>query len=298
MGMLQVRWLGIANALLLPTIPTCLGCIFGAHFPHRFSLGEKIAAVTIGCVLFGTFPTSSLIQTVRSLGRVPDLGLDDAFAVYIRDISYTLRRDNPDRELVILSGPTTTTYMMYHGSMKGIGTLYWENVPGLKAAAEIYSARTATEALELVKKHKLSHITIFASDAFAFEYTRLHRGLPFGAEASDAFIPSMIANLQSPRWLKPFHIQPPSTSGGMGGLARCPSESDGGRSSFWNRRVSRIEGGTSRVPCRSFRRPTRWIRKTDLRLSIVQSVVGQRRRARSKGDVYQRNSRAITNRDN
>ena len=88
--------------------------------------------------------------------------------------------------------------------------MYWENVPGLKAAARLYAARTATESRELCERHHVSHIAIFASDAFAYEYTRLLRGLPFGTQAVDAFIPSMINTFASPIWLKPLHFQPPS----------------------------------------------------------------------------------------
>ena len=210
LGLLQVRWLGIANALWLPAVPTALGCLFGAGFPHRFSVGERIVGGLIAGFLFLFFPQTSLRQNFFGFGTTTDLGPDEAFGIYIRDLSHALRRSDPNREMVIISGPSTTTYMMYYGGMKGIGTLYWENVPGLKAAARIYSARTASEALALVERHHISHIAIFASDAFAFQYTRLLRGLPFGAEPKDAFIPSMITNLSSPPWLKPLHFRPPT----------------------------------------------------------------------------------------
>lgn len=210
LGMYQIRWLGIANALWLPAIPTFLSCVFRSGFRHSFSDWEKIiAGIVAGFLLIG-FPQSSIRQTIYRLTHPFELGMDDGFGIYIRDVSYALRRSNPDRELVVVSGPTTTTHLMYFGGMKGIGTLYWENVPGLKATASIYSARTAAESLALVKKHRVSHIAIFASDAFAYEYTRLLRGLPFGATPTDAFIPSMITNLSSPPWLKPLYISPPT----------------------------------------------------------------------------------------
>ncbi len=209
MGIYQIRWLGISNALWLPTIPAFLACVFRSGFRHRFETWEKLVAGVVACLVFVMFPQSAIYNAYYRITRPMDLGLEDAFGVYIRDISHALRRASPERELVVVSGPTTTTHMMYFGGMKGIGTLYWENVPGLKATASIYAARTEPESRELVKRHRVSHIAIYASDAFAYEYTRLLRGLPFGAKPDDAFIPSMITNLSSPRWLKPLHIKPP-----------------------------------------------------------------------------------------
>ena len=81
---------------------------------------------------------------------------------------------------------------------------------GLKATAEIYAAHTESEAYELVKRHGVSHIAIFSSDAFSQQYTRLIRGLPFEANPQDAFIPSLLATSVSPRWLKPIHFLPPT----------------------------------------------------------------------------------------
>ncbi len=210
MGVYQIRWLGISNALWLPAIPTFLACVFRSGFQHRFEFWEKIVAGVVACLVFLMFPQSSFYQTYNRIMRPFELSMEDGFGIYIRDISHALRRASPDRELVVVSGPTTTTHMMYFGGMKGIGTLYWENVPGLKATASIYAARTEPESRALVERHRVSHIAIYASDAFAYEYTRLLRGMPFGATPTDAFIPSMITNLSSPRWLKPLHIKPPS----------------------------------------------------------------------------------------
>ncbi len=238
LGTIQVRWLGIANALWLPAIPTALGCIFGTGRQHRFlhlvrqvAPGEKfrqahdegnlvmvqtfqvvewIMGGVIVAILFFTFPITSFRETWRGLWGQTELGPEEAFGIYIRDLSHSLRRANGNKNMVIISGPTTTTYMMYYGGMKGVGTLYWENVPGLKAAAEIYAAPTDDKALELIKKHEVSHIAIFASDAFADQYTRLNRGLKFGATTTDAFIPGMIANSSCPQWLKPIHFASPS----------------------------------------------------------------------------------------
>jgi tetratricopeptide (TPR) repeat protein len=209
LGLFQVRWLGIANALWISTIPIFLGCVFGVGQTHRFETWEKIVGGIFAALLYLAYPQASLYEYVQSFGQKQSLSADEAFGIFIRDRAHALRRANPDKDLVIVSGPTTTTYMMYFGGMRGVGTLYWENVPGLKATAEIYAARTHPEASELVKKHGVTHFAIFRSDAFAYQYTRLLRGLPYGSEPTDAFIPGLLFNASVPVWLKPIPCQPP-----------------------------------------------------------------------------------------
>jgi hypothetical protein len=210
LGLFQVRWLGIATALWLATIPTFLGCVFGAGQTHRFSIWEKIVGGCFALFLFFAFPQATVREYVGGFWSKQILSAEEAFGIFIRDLSYSLRRANPDKDMVVVSGPTTTTYLMYYGGMRGIGTLYWENVPGLKATAEIYAARSEPEAFELVKKHGVTHFAIFGSDAFAYQYTRLIRDLPFGAEPKDAFVPGLINDLATPPWLKPIFYRPPN----------------------------------------------------------------------------------------
>ncbi len=175
MGLLQVRWLGIANALWLATIPVLLGCLFHRNSPLRLHVAEYPVIIAFLCVIFFAYPRLAFLDFFANWGNPTPVGPEEAFGIYIRDLSHALRRANPDRNLVVVSGPTTTTYMMFYGGMRGIGTLYWENVPGLKSTAEIYAAESSEKAMELLKKHEVTHIAIFKSDAFAF-HTRVYCG--------------------------------------------------------------------------------------------------------------------------
>jgi predicted MFS family arabinose efflux permease len=47
---------------------------------------------------------------------------------------------------VVLTGPNASTEMTYHAGLRTVGTLYWENMPGLKRAARIFAAADAAEA--------------------------------------------------------------------------------------------------------------------------------------------------------
>jgi len=54
--------------------------------------------------------------------------------------------------------------MTYFGGLHGLGTLYWENRDGLKAAASIYGAPSLDVARERVMEHRITHLVFFTWD--------------------------------------------------------------------------------------------------------------------------------------
>ncbi len=209
LGCLQVRWLGIANALWLPLVPTAIACLRANNFAKRFTLVERGIGASIFLAVLFFSPVVGLWESFKERGQPIAIGIDEGTAIYVRDLAHSVRRANPDQETVVLSGPMSTNYMMYYGGAKGIGTLYWENLHGLKSAARIYAAPTELDALELIQRHHISHIAIFAFDAFALEYTRLIRDLPRSSQPQDAFIPALLANPTNVQWLTPLPIKSP-----------------------------------------------------------------------------------------
>jgi tetratricopeptide (TPR) repeat protein len=135
----------------------------------------------------------------------------DITELITRDASYRIRERLGSQPGVIVSGPTTTTWMMFWGGFKGLGTLYWENIDGLKATAAIYSASTPDEALELVKKYGVTDIAIYSWDPFAQEYAKLSRGLRLNdAPPPDAFVLELLNSGKIPHWLRPLpYLLPP-----------------------------------------------------------------------------------------
>ncbi|MDZ4849578.1 MAG: hypothetical protein SGI77_09800 [Pirellulaceae bacterium] len=209
LGFLQVRWLGSAHVILLPAIPVVLGCWFHKSFPRRIFILEWAVAILIAASIL-VYPIQSVSESINCLSHPVELSPEDLFEVYVRDLAYAVKRANRDRDPVILSSPTITTSLIYYGGMKGVGTNYWENLPGLKAAARIYGAKSESVALQAMQLHRITHLVQFASDPFGNEYVRLLRGLPKRAKIQDAFIPTMTKNREMPIWLTPILFQPPS----------------------------------------------------------------------------------------
>jgi hypothetical protein len=129
----------------------------------------------------------------------------DLTEIVTRDVSYRIRQRLGDDPGVIVGGPSTTTWMTFFGGFKGLGTLYADNLDGLKAVASIYSATSSDEALELCRKYGVTHLVIFSWDAFAEEYARLARGLRRSdPPPADAFVFRILQNGGIPSWLRPI----------------------------------------------------------------------------------------------
>jgi hypothetical protein len=101
----------------------------------------------------------------------------DAASALSRDIASALRESQPQGDIVLLASPNASTTIGYYGRFKTLGTLYWENGDGLKAAAKIFSAATNAEAEELLRAHGVTHIAVVSEENFIQQYyTLLHPG--------------------------------------------------------------------------------------------------------------------------
>ncbi|RRJ99366.1 hypothetical protein Ga0100230_014425 [Opitutaceae bacterium TAV3] len=97
------------------------------------------------------------------------------FLLY-RDIASTLRSDQPQARIVLLSNPNASVSMGYFAGLETIGTLYWENQDGLRTAARILTALSAgtpgevAEAERLVRAHGVTHVVAVAGADFSGAY--------------------------------------------------------------------------------------------------------------------------------
>ncbi len=205
LGVIQVRWLGIADALWLAALAATWGGISAAQALHKFQIWEKGIMIALMALVFLPHPVTTAIFHVETSGKKPNIGAGSAFMILVRDTAQTLRRMNGDKPMRVLSGPTTSTWLSFFGGMQSVGTLYWENNEGLKAAADMYAAQTEKEALDLLKSRGITHVVIFSIDEFSAPYIRLARGLPAGSEPKDAFADAVLYGHAFPRWVTPIH---------------------------------------------------------------------------------------------
>src|SRR5581483_11249045 len=82
----------------------------------------------------------------------------DATGALMRDVAAVLRASQPTGDIVVLASPHASTSVGYYGRFKTLGTLYWENIDGLKKAASIFAAQSDAEAARLLRQYGVTHI--------------------------------------------------------------------------------------------------------------------------------------------
>jgi tetratricopeptide (TPR) repeat protein len=151
--------------------------------------------------------------TVRYFGAQRDIARKrvspkDANAALNRDIATALRASQPEGQLTVLSSPNGSVGVGYYGRFKTLGTLYWENNDGLKAAAAIFSAQSEREAATLLRAHGVTHIALISDENFIGQYYQLlHPGATM-EDVKKCFGYQLMADKKVPQWLQmiPYKI--------------------------------------------------------------------------------------------
>jgi hypothetical protein len=206
----QVRWLGLDAALWLAVLVVASTVL--RHAIEWTRARSLVAALCLGLILL-PFP----LFTAMFPWRYGYPAAAEATQLVTRDIAYALRARLGAQTGTVASGPTTTTWLAYFGGVRGLGTLYWENVAGLRATAEIYAASTPELARQLIDHYGVTHLVVCSWDAFTRPYVRLARADPLDSlerePATHAFIFQLLSGAPTPEWLVriPFDIPALST---------------------------------------------------------------------------------------
>ena len=215
----QNRWLGTSCAVWLAALVTTSAATTLPSAGFRWTLAWKLAAaLSLVCVYLPFLYFAAPLPILGSSERRAEISFADLTGVASRDVAHRLRHRLGDRKGIVASGPTVTTSLIHHGGLDGVGTLYWENLEGLQAMAELFGAASESRALERIEQRGITHIVVFSWDPFVEEYARLARGLRAHEPApADAFALRLVLGFletQSlPRWLRPIaHVLPPDAA--------------------------------------------------------------------------------------
>jgi tetratricopeptide (TPR) repeat protein len=202
----QLRWWMSASGAEL-----CMLVVAAAVVGAEWSAARRWTLVlTIGAV----FVSQSVARIVNEDAAVSSRTAEaaDAMQPLYRDIAATLRQSS-SQPVVLLSSPNASAGIGYFGGFKTLGTLYWENVAGLSAAAAIFSAHTDDEARALLQARGVTHIALLSNSDFLRGYFAFaDAGAP--ADAIAATFGYRLAAGASPRWLRllPFRVRPGTPS--------------------------------------------------------------------------------------
>ncbi len=171
MAWIQSRWLLNSSACQIG-LGVLLASMGFRRLPPRWGwlVGLPLAAALL---LPQPFERISAAKNDLAARRVSP---KDANSALSRDVARVIRASQPQGEVVLLTSPNSSTAVGYFGRFKTLGTLYWENNDGLKAAGAILSASSDEEAAQLIRKHKVTHIAMISEENFVEPYFRLLKG--------------------------------------------------------------------------------------------------------------------------
>ncbi len=212
----QQRWLHVACALWLAVL-VGLAALISRAPNWRWTLPRRLAAGVFLALVLLPYPLRAGLDFWR--GQT-GLSRENIRQFALRDLAFWLRQHSGGGPVTVLAGPTTTTELVYHGGFRGVGTLYWENLAGLRALSEIYGATDPMRALTLIRQHGITHLVLPPWGAFADEAARLVHGLragetpPAGAFARELLSPEG----RLPDWLRPLPYRLPEAEQFKGAL--------------------------------------------------------------------------------
>ncbi len=209
----QIRWTILSMGLWT----LCVAVTLAAYFDRRESRSLAFLGIFGVTLLFSglVFPTLS----IASLANIRHLNADLPKAVVpsllMRDVAHRLVQSSPTRLPVVLAGPTSSTEITYYGGIPTIGTLYWENMEGLKRAARIFAAPSDDEAKARLREARVTHIVSATWDKFGWSYVDLLREA--GTEPVAPNEKLLVSRLQPgqvpPDWLRPLYYPIPAVFG-------------------------------------------------------------------------------------
>lgn len=195
------RFAGLATACLL-----CLALAVVKPLPRagdasstrRLLLAALLFLVVLSAVLpFGLEVRSALRWLKRGMPR-PGLGE----RLVLRDAARRIGQALPEGS-VVLSG-IETPYLRFYGGLRGTGSLYWENMEGLKATAQFFADYGEGEALRIACERRLDYVIMEALPLRAAQWHYFRYGSLADEGVRRTLAWRLVSGAGVPEWLVPL----------------------------------------------------------------------------------------------
>jgi hypothetical protein len=207
MAMIQVRWIGPDLAQWAALVVIVCGLLAPGlkSWPRRT---RWILALPALVLLINPF--FSIVKWAYGESKLAGLPKEMAPNIVLRDVVQRILMMDPQKKPRILCAPTSSTQVAFYSGAEVLGTLYWENKDGLKAAAEIFASRSEDDTKKLIEKKGITHILLFSWDEFVVEYAKLLADAKGQSiDENQLFIKKLISQETPPHWLKPLYYPIP-----------------------------------------------------------------------------------------
>lgn len=182
----------------------------------------------------------------RSGNRI-NLSAGQALALLHRQMARTILDDAGDKPVCLLSSPNSSCLLSALGGFRTVGTLYWENVEGLKAAAAALNAQSDAEALALLKRHGITHVSLMSWENFIGPFFGILYPNPLPGKSYDnSFGKRALFDKVIPAWMRPLIFPPNDLTKGLQQqvfLLRAAPEQDPTEAKFHLARYARLVEG-------------------------------------------------------
>ena len=211
----QVRWSSVAFAIWALWVLILASAIFRlpAGTPWRRSLTASFLLAPWIALLIGPLPMASTTTKEETTCLNAPLSEDVGGNLLVRDIAHRLIQSSPAKIPTVLTGPNTSTELTFHSGIKTLGTLYWENMPGLKRAAAIFAATGEEDTKKLLTEAGVTHIVFPSWSNFGEAYADLLAKSRGHAQAEPSYLDGILKSEDFPTWLRPFAYPIPTSSG-------------------------------------------------------------------------------------
>ncbi len=139
-----------------------------------------------------------------------EVNFGQALALIHRQMAFIIKESAGDKPVVVLSSPNSSVLLAGLGGFQAVGTLYWENVDGLKNAAKALNAQSDDEALAKINELGVTHISLMPWENFIQPYFNILNSKSNEGQSFDkSFGKRALFDRVIPRWTRPL-IYPPN----------------------------------------------------------------------------------------
>ena len=208
MQIYQVRW-GMLNGPLYIALAALVIPQLWHMVPRvpAFRVGGAIALCGAG-YLFSVDTVNGMLMPFwnqYTSKQNMQVGSGQILALLHRDMAKAILQNANGKPVVVLSSPNSSCLLSTLGGFKTVGTLYWENVDGLKSAAEMLNAQSDEEALAMIKKHGITHVSLMSWENFIGPYFQILYPNPVpGKSLENSFGQRALFKKTIPQWARPI----------------------------------------------------------------------------------------------
>ena len=215
----QVRWGMLAGPLYIALAGIVVPQVW--RLVPRDLLSRAVVAALLlyfGYVLVApTFKNTFAIAWAQfRSGSKISITAGQGLALLHRQMARAILDDANGQPVVLLSSPNSSCLLSAMAGFRTVGTLYWENVEGLKAAAAGLNAQNDEEALTFIKKHGITHVSLMTWENFIGPFFGILYPKPVPGKAyENSFGKRALFDKVIPPWARPLAFPPNDLSKGL-----------------------------------------------------------------------------------